>query len=201
MCCGTWPRENSGPGIETTSRGHGCRASWLLGTFRVLGIRAIRVHLTENPTATQTSRSLQFTAGHQSVGTERGVGFQFPVQRHHQQPPIQDRIDAKRIEISYIPHAEPWNNGSIESFNNRIRDECLQLNQWRNLLEARIGIGDWQAHYSHHHRHSNLNYLTPCNPAGLPRICTPIPNNPTPGNNNGVKPHAKSCTLHKILDR
>jgi len=68
---------------------------------------------------------------------------------------------AERIGISYIPPGEPWNNGFIESFNNRVRDECLQLNQWRNLLEARIEIGDWKTHYNHHHRHSNLDYMTP----------------------------------------
>jgi transposase InsO family protein len=65
------------------------------------------------------------------------------------------------IGIYYIPPGEPWHNGFIESFNNRVRDECLQLNRWRNILEARIVIGDWKNHYNRHHRHSNLDYLTP----------------------------------------
>lgn len=67
----------------------------------------------------------------------------------------------QRIGIYFIPPGEPWNNGFIESFNNRVRDECLQLTQWRNLLEARIEIGDWKDHYNRHHRHSSLDYLTP----------------------------------------
>lgn len=66
-----------------------------------------------------------------------------------------------KIGICYIPPGEPWHNGFIESFNNRVRDECLQLNQWRTLLEARVVIGDWKDHYNQHHRHSSLDYLTP----------------------------------------
>lgn len=66
-----------------------------------------------------------------------------------------------RIGIVYIPPGKPWHNGYVESFNNRVRDECLQLNQWSNVIEARIVIGDWKTHYNNHHRHSNLDYQTP----------------------------------------
>ena len=47
-----------------------------------------------------------------------------------------------RIGIAYIPPGQPWHNGYVESFNNRVRDECLQLNLWSNVIEARIVIGD-----------------------------------------------------------
>jgi putative transposase len=40
-----------------------------------------------------------------------------------------------RIGLSYIPRGTPWNNGWIESFNNRLRKECLDRNQWNTLLE------------------------------------------------------------------
>lgn len=66
-----------------------------------------------------------------------------------------------RIGIAYIPPGEPWNNGYIESFNNRIRQECLNLNQFDTLLEARVLIGDWKQQYNQNHRHSNLGYQTP----------------------------------------
>ncbi|GAA11748.1 putative transposase, partial [Gordonia alkanivorans NBRC 16433] len=42
------------------------------------------------------------------------------------------------VGISYIPPGTPWNNGFIESFNNRLRDECLNRNCWPTLLEARV---------------------------------------------------------------
>lgn len=66
-----------------------------------------------------------------------------------------------RIGIRYIPPGEPWNNGYIESFNNRVRDECLNMNQWITLLHAQVGITDWKHGYNQHHRHSSLDYQTP----------------------------------------
>ncbi len=66
-----------------------------------------------------------------------------------------------RIGITYIPPDEPWKNGYIESFNNRIRDECLNINQFHSLLEANVVIGDWKVEYNTRHRHSGLGYLTP----------------------------------------
>ncbi|WP_372477255.1 integrase core domain-containing protein [Gordonia liuliyuniae] len=45
---------------------------------------------------------------------------------------------AGTVGISYIPPGTPWNNGFIESFNNRLRDECLNRNCWPTLLEARV---------------------------------------------------------------
>ena len=66
-----------------------------------------------------------------------------------------------RIGIRYIPPGEPWNNGFIESFNNRVRDECLNMNQWVTLLHAQVAITDWKHSYNQHHRHSSLDYQTP----------------------------------------
>ena len=66
-----------------------------------------------------------------------------------------------RVDISYIPPGTPWNNGFIESFNNRLRQECLNRNHWTSLLEARVVIGDFKDDHNHRHRHSALGYLTP----------------------------------------
>lgn len=52
-----------------------------------------------------------------------------------------------RTGLSYIPPGSPWRNGYIESFNSRIRDECLNINTFYSLLHAR--------------RHSSLGYLAP----------------------------------------
>lgn len=65
------------------------------------------------------------------------------------------------IGVHYIPPGEPWKNGYIESFNNRIRDECLNLNQFHSLLQAKVIIEDWKHNYNNHHRHSQLEYQTP----------------------------------------
>ncbi|OZE92409.1 hypothetical protein CH298_02395 [Rhodococcoides fascians] len=66
-----------------------------------------------------------------------------------------------RVGISYIPPGTPWNNGHIESFNYRLRKECLNRNHWTSLLEARVVIEDFKDDHNHRHRHSSLGYLTP----------------------------------------
>ena len=52
-------------------------------------------------------------------------------------------------------------HGYIESFNNRLRKECLNRNHWTTLREARVVIGDFKREHNHQHRHSALGYLTP----------------------------------------
>jgi transposase InsO family protein len=66
-----------------------------------------------------------------------------------------------QIHIRYIPPGEPWRNGFIESFNNRLRQECLNMNQWLTLLHAKVAISDWKHAYNTGHRHSSLAYQTP----------------------------------------
>ncbi len=66
-----------------------------------------------------------------------------------------------QINIRYIPPGEPWRNGFIESFNGRLRQECLNMNQWLTLLHAQVGISDWKDRYNTSHRHSALAYRTP----------------------------------------
>ena len=65
-----------------------------------------------------------------------------------------------KVGLSYIPPGT-WNNGYIESFNNRLRKECLNRNHWNTLLEARVVIGDFKHEHNHRHRHSALGYRTP----------------------------------------
>lgn len=71
------------------------------------------------------------------------------------------RFCEDKVGLSYIPPGTPWNNGYIESFNNRLRKECLNRNHWTTLLEARVVIGDFKYDHNHRHRHSALGYLTP----------------------------------------
>jgi putative transposase len=71
----------------------------------------------------------------------------------------------RRVGMSYIPPGTPWNNGHIESFNNRLRKECLNRNHWNTLLEARVVIGDFKQEHNHRHRHSALGYRTSSSPA------------------------------------
>jgi transposase InsO family protein len=66
-----------------------------------------------------------------------------------------------KVGLSYIPPGQPWDNAYIESFNNRLRKECLNRNHWNTLLEARVVIGDFKQEHNQRHRHSALGYRTP----------------------------------------
>jgi putative transposase len=74
-----------------------------------------------------------------------------------------------RVGLAFIPPGEPWRNGYIESFNGRLRDECLNINIFWSLTHAQVVIGDWKTQYNHHRRHSSLAYQTP---AGYAAACT-----------------------------
>ena len=66
-----------------------------------------------------------------------------------------------KVGMCYIPPGTPWNNGYIESFNNRLRKECLNRNHWNSLFEARVVIGDFKHEHNQRHRHSALGYEAP----------------------------------------
>ena len=66
-----------------------------------------------------------------------------------------------QVGLHFIPPGEPWRNGYVESFNSRIRDECLNINSFWSLAHARVVISDWKHDYNHHRRHSSLGYLPP----------------------------------------
>ena len=52
-------------------------------------------------------------------------------------------------------------NGYVESFNGRFRDECLSIEWFRSRPEAAAVIAGWQKHYNGVRPHSSLGYLTP----------------------------------------
>jgi putative transposase len=61
----------------------------------------------------------------------------------------------------FIEPGSPWQNAWIESFNGKLRDECLNGELFDNLLEARVVIEDWRIDYNMNRPHSSLGYLTP----------------------------------------
>ena len=59
------------------------------------------------------------------------------------------------------PGQAGWYNAFIESFNGRLRDECLNTNWFYGLEHAREVIGTWLEDYNQHRPHSSLARLTP----------------------------------------
>jgi len=73
------------------------------------------------------------------------------------------------IEWHYIAPGKPMQNGFIESFNGRLRDECLNEHLFGNLTEARQLIEDWRIDYNTNRPHTSLNGLTPTEFAARPQ--------------------------------
>ena len=69
--------------------------------------------------------------------------------------------DERRVEWHYIAPGKPMQNGFVESFNGRLRDECLNEHLFDNLTHARRIIAAWKADYNHERPHSSLGGLTP----------------------------------------
>jgi putative transposase len=67
----------------------------------------------------------------------------------------------EQIETIHIAPGKPWQNGTDESFNGKFRDECLNLEWFRNRKEATIVIESWRRHYNEIRPHSSLGYMTP----------------------------------------
>ena len=76
---------------------------------------------------------------------------------------IQRWLRVNQINTLYIEPGSPWQNGYIESFHSRFRNECLNREWLLNLREARVVIEDWRQHYNTERPHSRLGYLSPEN--------------------------------------
>ena len=66
---------------------------------------------------------------------------------------------ANEVDLVFIPPGQPWRNGFIESFNGRVRDDCLRVNQVYSLSYAKGIIGIWKEDYNSARPHSSLGYL------------------------------------------
>ena len=65
------------------------------------------------------------------------------------------------IDWHYIQPGKPTQNAFIESFNGRLRDECLNETLFSSLNDAREELEKWREDYNHHRPHSSIGNLTP----------------------------------------
>src|ERR1039457_108997 len=65
------------------------------------------------------------------------------------------------IDTACIDPGKPWQNGSNESFNGKLRDECLSMEWFRNRIDAKIVIEQFRHQYNEIRPHSSLGQLTP----------------------------------------
>ena len=69
--------------------------------------------------------------------------------------------EERKVDWHYIAPGKPMQNGFVESFNGRLRDECLNEHLFDNLRHARHLIAAWRDDYNHHRPHTSLDELTP----------------------------------------
>jgi putative transposase len=74
---------------------------------------------------------------------------------------LREWLAENMIKTLYIEPGSPWQNGYIESFNARLREECLNREQLWTLTEARVVLEDWRWKYNHVRPHRSLGYITP----------------------------------------
>jgi transposase InsO family protein len=65
------------------------------------------------------------------------------------------------VNTLYIQKASPWENGYVESFNGRLRDELLNRELFLSVPEARYVLDEWRVEYNHRRPHSSLGWQTP----------------------------------------
>ena len=83
---------------------------------------------------------------------------------------VQDWIAAAGAKTAYIAPGSPWENGFIESFNARLRDELLDGEIFYTLREAQIVIESWRRHYNTKRPHASLGYRAPAPEVFMPAL-------------------------------
>jgi putative transposase len=83
---------------------------------------------------------------------------------------LQEWIGAVGAKTAYIAPGSPWENGFVESFNARLRDELLNGEIFYSLKEAQIIIESWRRHYNAVRPHASLGYRPPAPEVFVPGL-------------------------------
>jgi putative transposase len=88
-------------------------------------------------------------------------------------------ISGVGAKTAYIEKGSPWENGYVESFNGKLRDELLNAEVFNTLAEAKILVEQWRVHYNTVRPHSSLGYRPPAPEVVMPNMPMP-PGRPGP---------------------
>jgi len=81
---------------------------------------------------------------------------------------VRDWLAHLGVRTLFIEPGSPWENGYCESFNGKLRDECLNREVFTSLLEARVVIEQWRVEYNTIRPHSALGYRPPAPETTMP---------------------------------
>ena len=98
---------------------------------------------------------------------------------------VQGWIRGVGAKTAFIEPGSPWENGYVESFNGKLRDELLDGEVFNTLAEARVLIEQWRVHYNTTRPHSSLGYRPPAPEVIMPERARPVPH---PGSNGSSPP-------------
>ena len=98
-------------------------------------------------------RVLTGVSGPRSITVDHGTEFQSRA--------LEDWAYRRGVQLDFIRPGKPVENAFIESFNGRLRDECLNVHQFASLAEAQTIIEAWRLDYNQRRPHSSLGHLTP----------------------------------------
>ncbi len=103
------------------------------------------------------------------------------------------------VKTLFIAKGSPWENGYVESFNSRFRDELLNRELFTGLEDARWVVDRWRLDYNHHRPHSSLDYQTPAAFAArwltsAPQVTSATPQQPAPLRQGSGPMHPDSLT-------
>jgi len=91
---------------------------------------------------------------------------------------VRDWIAAVGAKTAYIERGSPWENGYIESFNGKLRDELLNGEIFYSLREAKVVIEQWRRHYNAIRPHSSLGYRPPAPEIIMPPVNQEVASRP-----------------------
>jgi putative transposase len=74
---------------------------------------------------------------------------------------LEDWAYRRGVQLDFIRPGKPVENAFIESFNGRLRDECLNVHQFTSIEDAKTKIEAWRVDYNQRRPHSSLGHLTP----------------------------------------
>ena len=98
-------------------------------------------------------RAIEHTGTPASITIDHGTEFTSKV--------LEEWAYRRGLKLDFIHPGKPAENGHIESFNGRLRDECLNVMQFESIEDAIEKIEAWRIDYNDRRPHSSLGHLTP----------------------------------------
>ena len=103
------------------------------------------------------------------------------------------------VKTLFIAKGSPWENGYMESFNSRFRDELLNCELFTGLADARWVVDRWRLDYNHHRPHSSLDYQTPAAFAARCAASAPERASATPRLSPPLQQHSGPLTPDSLI--